>query len=374
MGTGADDKGATLEELDAAAREAEERVTGALNVGAALAMMRARHSGERGPVPLCLVDGPGPLTPWDAAEELLGGGLWPGLWMLVGPTGTGKTQLALSLALGAALKGCPVAYVGLELDEVGIVARLVGLRSRTPWSGLYLGSTELTGAALRAAKELEGLPIVAEYGSPMGWPPDKLAEVAARLAKLAKARGIDTKRRPPLVVLDFLQLVGDTTEAAASGRTMQVRERIQFAAYQARAVAREHGVAVLAVSSTSRDNVGRLWLGAAEELPMPSALVGTGKESGEIEYSADGVLVLVGHQGDGYGERQVSVAVAKQRAGRTGWLHLAFNGHRHRPSTGEELASRQTAEAEAKEAAKPAKRGAAKGQPRRPLAPGEVPE
>lgn len=166
----------------------------------------------------------------------------------------------------------------------------------------------------------------------MGWSPDRLRAVVNELEVVAQARGIDTKKNPPLVVLDFLQLVGDPDTA---DRSLPVRERIQHAAYQARDVARRHGAVVLAVSSTSRENAARLRRSPDDPLPYPDELVGTGKESGEIEYSADGVLVMVKHSTDGdlpSAGWPVSVAVAKLRAGRTGWLHTRFNGHRHTPA------------------------------------------
>ena len=55
-------------------------------------------------------------TPWKCVNRELGGGLWPGLHVLVGNTGTGKSQWALQLALHAAEQGTHVCYVGLELD------------------------------------------------------------------------------------------------------------------------------------------------------------------------------------------------------------------------------------------------------------------
>lgn len=315
----------------------------------AVEVMRDRATGVRRPVPMRLFGAPGGRrgpVPWREAEDDLGGGLWPGFWILVGGTGTGKTQLALSLALGAALEGCPVAYIGLELGDVDLVARLLGLLSGLSWSGLYLGKKidrkEQPGALIddeqvrEASEALRDLPFLTVQGDPMGWGPDRLKDVVKDLERLAEERGINTETHPPFVVLDFLQLVGDP---ATAERPLDVRNRIQLASYQARAMARDHGVAILAVSSTSRENATKLQ--ADEGLPPMSSLVGTGKESGEIEYSADGVFVLVQHPFNEIGERAVSVARAKLRAGRTGYWHLRFNGWRHRTSTSSEAASAQ---------------------------------
>jgi len=129
------------------------------------------------------------------------------------------------------------------------------------------------------------------------------------------------------VVLDFLQLVsGEPGE--------QIRERIQQAAYAARAAARDKDAAVLLVSGTARASYGTLqgdgekpvWKGRAGDL------VGLGKESGEVEYAADTVLALVSKPWpDGKPPPEgthVHLAVAKQRAGTSGWAELRFDGGR----------------------------------------------
>jgi replicative DNA helicase len=191
-------------------------------------------------------------------------------------------------------------------------------------------------AVKEAAQRLSELPFQLVEGSPMGWPPEWLAEVAQQLVSMAAERGIDTQLHPPLIVLDFLQLVGDPRPLAdtPSPRSLDMRQRIQQAAYRAREIARRHGVAVLAVSSTARESAKALRIEQDKPLPYPGDLVGTGKESGEIEYSADGVLVLVEHpdaQKDppDKGLRLVSVALAKVRAGEQARLWLTFDGSKH---------------------------------------------
>jgi KaiC/GvpD/RAD55 family RecA-like ATPase len=305
--------------------------------------LRDRATGKRKPVPLRLVLN-GEAQPWTDAEAALGGGLWPGLYVLVGATGTGKTQLCMSLALGAAMGGSPVAYIGLELDDPGVVSRLLGLLASRPWSALYLGAAKDRmetptpaidePAVQEAAQRLSDLPFQLVEGDPMGFAPEWLAEVAQQLVSIAAERGIDTQLHPPLIVLDFLQLVGDPMPSADthSPRSLDMRQRIQQASYRAREIARRHGVAVLAVSSTARESAKALRIENNKTLPYPGELVGTGKESGEIEYSADGVMVLVEHGGEGR-DKLVYVALAKVRAGQPGWLRLWFDGAKHRPAT-----------------------------------------
>ena len=69
-----------------------------------------------------------------------------------------------------------------------------------------------------------------------------------------------------------------------------------------------------------------------EGAPVRAALhelVGLGKESGDVEYSADGVLVLCREPWEAskpQGGKVVHLAVAKLRAGEGSWCALRFDG------------------------------------------------
>ena len=291
--------------------------------GDAIRLMLARSRKEAKPVPM----------PWPGVEAALGGGLWPGLHILTGTTGAGKTQLSLQVAFKAACAGVPTLYIGLELGELDLVARLLALAEgeatgRTPpWSAMYLGQTD-SGTLERMGSDyrdtLAGLPFRAEFGPPNGWGADQLhARVRAMRDKYPeKTPG----ERPLLVVLDYLQAIGESAD-----KRLELRERIGRAAYAGRAAAREFGAAVLVLSSVSRDNAKRLRASKDSEntdpeKDNPADLVGLGKESGEIEYAADTVMALVSGE---YEERKptpIHLAVAKMRAGRAKWCRLEFNG------------------------------------------------
>jgi replicative DNA helicase len=287
----------------------------------ALALMARRASGDERPIPM----------PWPAVAEGLGGGLWPGMHVVTGATATGKTAFALQVALNAARAGSPVLYIALELDRAQLAARLLSLvlgdRDARPvmWSDLYLGRDQAAlTRAMAVAPELERLPFRIEEGPPGGWCASDLGE---RIQALREA--YPAAPAAPLVVLDFLQLVGPTDP---NGRREELRERIGAAAYAGREAARRHGAAVLLLSSVSRESGKKLWdmatggkLGEAD----PAELTGLGKESGDIEFAADTVLALAREPAADdapKGPTKMHLALAKVRAGAPRWCRLTFNG------------------------------------------------
>jgi len=303
--------------------------------------MERRARKEELPVPL----------PWAKAETALGGGLWPGLHVLVGNTGSGKSQWALQAGLYAAEAGVPTLYVGLELGRTDLVARLVGLKAGRKWSRLWLGEDyhEVVQMKKDHAAALKDLPFHLEVGGPYGWSYGDLEPLASAFRKryvkhLTDDAGKTT--RPFLLVLDYLQVV-----AGPKGMNEDLRHRIQHAAYAGRAVARDMDAAVLLVSSTAREHYLTLQGQMrdrngkpkdSKDKPgkgPPARFVGLGKESGEIEYSADTVLALASEpwpkDDDGKPSQEppqegthVWLAVAKVRAGQPSWVELRFDGGR----------------------------------------------
>lgn len=348
-------------------------------LGEALVRAERRRTGAERPIHL----------PWPSVAAQLGGGLWPGMHVLVSGTGVGKTTLALQMALEAAEQGTPVAYVGLELDELQIALRLVGEKARVSWSKLYLGKGNLRdhGAAIDAAAALERLPIYLETGKPGGWPASELGELVesmrARHPEQVRDEATGELRDVPgslpmLVVLDFLQIIG-----GEPGERRELRERIGAAAYMARDVARRFNCAVLLISSAARNHYGVLAgdihdAGLRSEttselrdgqmiqeerrfIAAPDLLIGLGKEAGEIEYAADSVNVAVRMPGKGPdGSKLVMLATPKLRAGAPSWTTLRFNGVRFAEAVDEAANTARKLEEAAKRQEARAKKGGGK--------------
>ena len=294
-------------------------------VPTALDRAERRRSGDELPVPL--------LFP--AYAKILGGGLWPGVHMKVAGTGVGKTTLALQESRYALEQGVPTLYVGLELDRDQLALRMIADKANIPWSRLYTGQATENQMLLarEASKTVSALPFECEFSKPQGW---QASSLLASLGAMRKAH----PKGPLLAVVDFLQLVG----REASTGSQDLRERIGEAAYMATHAANTYDAAIQLISSTARDKYALLdsslseaglctvpapgGIGRVRAILKPGVLVGLGKESGEIEYSASSVTVLSRWPTRlENGEKLIIAAVPKLRWGPESWFALRF-GHR----------------------------------------------
>jgi replicative DNA helicase len=292
----------------------------------ALARMQRRAAGQEKPIPL----------PWTGLAESLGGGFWGGTAaVLVGDTGSGKTQWALQIALHAAASGVPVCYVSSEPGVDQVAPRLLAIKAGHKWSDLYVGKTDpATLETIRASftEELKALPFHLLPGTPSRPGEPGTQKVAEWMRQRYPESGPGQK--PLLVVQDFVELV-------TGGRDQEeFNELMGRVAQEARLAAHEHGVVSLIVSSTSReqrlnedDSIGihherrqARGLGRGN----PARLLLTGKNAGDMERESDTVLVLA-HEPEPRSEtpppwRRVWCAVAKNRSGGRAWCALRFNG------------------------------------------------
>lgn len=299
----------------------------------ALERIARRCSGREKPIAL----------PWPTLAPHFGGGLWPGLHILNKGTGVGGTQLGLQIVTHAAKAGVPGLYIGLELGELDLALRCLGLEAGVPWSHLWTGTAGPAHVAriAAAAPALHDLPIHFEVAKPHGFAPSEIrAAVEAMRASYPETDGPGS--RPVLVAVDFLQLVGDEP-----GDEQELRIRIGRASYVLRELANRLGVAVLCISSVARERykllnelhtaAGLAWATDPSGYPTErrilntDAIVGSGKESGELEFAADSVSVIarVPETWNG-GECDMIIATAKGRATGAMWSPLHFDGYAYR--------------------------------------------
>src|SRR5437879_1769140 len=248
---------------------------------------------------------PGDTVPtgFPSIDRILGGGLRRrDLVVLGGDVGSGKSALALGLALRTAQQGTGVALLSGEMDEERLMERALAIEGRVAVDELRTAKmNDLTRAGIGAAAvRLRGLPL-----SLLPLAADDFATMAARL---------DPLRQLGLVVLDYLQLVPAPTGAARSTQD----EEVALVLRQLKALALERQVALVVAAQLPHFDAQR-------EHPRPT--LDDFGHLGAVKQHADVVLAIyreeMYHPGGGV-EGGTELLVAKNRNGPTGFVDLYF--------------------------------------------------
>jgi len=256
----------------------------------------------------------------EALDNVIGGGFPVGqIAVILGYSGSGKSELARQCARHAARNGHGVVHVDVELGAEQIVerdlAQASGISPRRLRDGLL---TPEEAERLRVARTEIAGDTQTRTICPGG--PIPLAELEASIVKALD--GVATEA-PSFVVIDSLQRIA----AGAEGDSQRLQT--QHAMWFAASLARRFGVAVVLVSEQARAREGGR--------PSADSLLTSGAESRAIEYVADVVVGLVqrssatsedAHTDTATWERRVGLAVAKNRHGSAGHLadDLVFRG------------------------------------------------
>jgi replicative DNA helicase len=242
-------------------------------------------------------------TGFASLDKLLGGGLRRrDLVVLGGDIGSGKSALALGVALRVAQQGLSVAFLSGEMDEERLMERALAIEGRATVDDLRAAKmSDQTRAGIGgAAVRLRGLPLAM-----LPLAADDFDTMADRL---------DPLRQLSLVVVDYLQLVPPPrglTRVTQDEDTAVVLRRLK-------ALALERQVALLLVAQLPHFQAQR-------ENPRPT-LEDYGV-LGALKQHADVVLSIFREEmyrpGGGV-EGATELIVAKNRNGPTGFVDLYF--------------------------------------------------
>ena len=227
-----------------------------------------------------------------------------GLYVIAARPGNGKSALAKQIANHCDLRGRPSLFVSLEMETHEIASRVMS--ERTQINGRRFEVDEF-GQCLLQPQELRSVNrVVAACEHSVLWidaprGPRATIEGIAATVRLHRARyGIE------LVVIDYLQLV------AKSHRTQTDYDRATHASQMAKQIARDNGIAVIALAQLNRESE------RSNRSPRLSDL----RDSGAIEQDADGVMFL-----DPIGSGNAfHLMVSKWRNEAIGDIPLRFNG------------------------------------------------
>jgi replicative DNA helicase len=253
-----------------------------------------QHQGEVIGVPTGLSD----------LDKMLGGMQRSDMLVMAGRPGTGKTSLALSIALQAARRHQKrVAIFSLEMSDEQLVQRLISAETGINSQRLRLGDIkedewptfiQATNLLSRTSIFIDDTPAVSAM------------ELRSKARRLYAEHGLD------LLIVDYLQLMqGDT-------RSENRQQEISFISRSIKGLARELNIPILALSQLSRQVESR-----HDKRPMLSDL----RESGSIEQDADIVLFIYRdelYNPDTEFPNIAEIIVSKHRSGPTGNFSVYF--------------------------------------------------
>ena len=260
-----------------------------LTHAAAWHLQEFRESADR-------TDTPPTPTGFRQLDRALDGGLYPGLYVLIGNTGTGKSAYALQMASNIAASGQDVLYISLEMTAAELLARNISRhtleiaaaedlpRSRAKTARGIMDRrryTEHTNADGERAKgyTLEEMNLIEratdkaeEYADRLIFI-DGLGDVPVEAIREYAETHIDMRGKPPVVIVDYLQILQPHYTRGATEK-----QNNDYAILELKRISRDLKTPVIVLSSTARENYTK------------AVHVGAAKESGAIEYTADCVL------------------------------------------------------------------------------------
>lgn len=217
-------------------------------------------------------------------DTILGGGLEAQrLMVLLGAPGGGKTTLANQIAVHAADSGRPVYYVTSEDIPFNLLAKTIARQSQTNYTAVLKGYEDQRArieTALRTYQESKAATRLRYLDATIGTTLSTIRERAAAHFEQFKEDGNG------ILVIDYLQRLARSLSAYRDGR-QDLRLAVTALSEELRAMATGLDCCVIALAAQSRASGYGNGNGASKNA------LASGKESGDIEYTADTVMAIV---------------------------------------------------------------------------------
>lgn len=247
----------------------------------------------------------GPVTGIGKLDDRLGGYLAPGLHVLTGNTGSGKTALAMQIACQC---GFPAVYVSCEMSALELLRRITARVTGTPLSQIKSPKFSLSSARLkelvretaRTCRNLVIADATLTYATP-AW----ILDFARTLRRERNAEQV-------LVVMDSLHTWADWLEGDEYVRLNKSLKNV-------REISAELESPLLYIGEQNRESNKK----------GEKAGANAGAGSRKIEYGAESVMSLFVQPGDGdaFGNKEGTLTIEKNRNGAAGTpIPVIFNG------------------------------------------------
>lgn len=204
-------------------------------------------------------------------DDVLGGGITKGLYVLGGTTSVGKTALLLQMADHMLRNGICVVYVSMEMGEDEIIARSIVRNAFRETGEMHTVQGVLTGK-MRKEDILMYLKPYEEYAknfyiveSSTNSDVHSIRDIVKKLAK----------NREVVLMVDYLQIM-----LSPDGKILSDKQLVDYNVTHLKKISRDFHIPVVTISSFNRSNY------------MQPVNFESFKESGGVEYSADVVCGL----------------------------------------------------------------------------------
>lgn len=218
-------------------------------------------------------------------DEALDGGLYEGLYVIGAISGAGKTAFTMQIADNIAAAGNDVYIFSLEMSRDELMSRSISRISFTQEiqtkktsvnarSPLSIRKGDIIG---KEQKELvvKAAELYAEYADHI-YINEGVGDIDINFILDKVKRHIRLKGKPPVIIVDYLQILAPDTESEDKHRTD--KQMIDKAVLELKRLSRDYHIPVISVSSFNRENYN-------EPVNLASF-----KESGAIEYTASTII------------------------------------------------------------------------------------
>lgn len=211
--------------------------------------------------------------------------------------GIGKTTLALQIAEHIAEKGIETAIISLEMSDMQIIQKMIAKKTKVNSYKMRMGTLE--------DKDLEKIGVASAEISQL---PIHLITNARTLQQIENiTRKLKNKSNLGLLVIDYIQLIRN------KGKFNNREQEVADITRTLKLLSLELDIPIIGLCQLSRN--------ATRQEPTLADL----RESGAIEQDADNVLFLYQEKEDEGSIVDVTLKIAKQRAGELGKVSLKFN-------------------------------------------------
>ena len=211
--------------------------------------------------------------------------------------GIGKTTLALQIAEHIAEKGIETAIISLEMSDMQIIQKMIAKKTKVNSYKMRMGTLE--------DKDLEKIGVASAEISQL---PIHLITNAMTLQQIENiTRKLKNKSNLGLLVIDYIQLIRN------KGKFNNREQEVADITRTLKLLSLELDIPIIGLCQLSRN--------ATRQEPTLADL----RESGAIEQDADNVLFLYQEKEDEGSIVDVTLKIAKQRAGELGKVSLKFN-------------------------------------------------